>query len=255
MRKCGRIIFEHVRFQVNKSKRSGAALSDNLGPPYIQAFEFSFRWKNWNWKDEIRTSKANEAHHECIDLCKFNVIFATLASPIDTSVIRRMEKTQILEESGFAHVYDKALYHKGYKKTGNLRWANRTRLRTRFTAYKNLERSFNNLRDDILVLSSIVFDESWSSNSWLREASVSYQFFHPNLLSSHKYFAFFGGWMKSAAPSWFLVCSKNVRRSWDNPLVEILENKPLFFWNIYFFNCLSYLFSIRFWVEKGKKLF
>ena len=80
-----------------------------------------------NWKDVIRTSKANEAHHECIDLCQSNGIFATLASPIDTSVIRRMEKTQILEESGSAHVYDK-----GYKKTGNLRWANRTRLRTRF---------------------------------------------------------------------------------------------------------------------------
>ena len=52
-------------------------------------------------------SKANEAHNECIDWCQSTGIFATLASPIDTSVIRRMEKTKILDESRFAHVYDK----------------------------------------------------------------------------------------------------------------------------------------------------
>ena len=62
-------------------------------------------------KEEIRTSKANKAHHDCIYLCQSTGIFATLASPIDTSVIRRMEKSQILVKSGFAHVYDK-----GYKK-------------------------------------------------------------------------------------------------------------------------------------------
>ena len=39
-------------------------------------------------------------------MCKSTGIFATLASPIDTMAIRQMEKTPILEENGFDHVYE-----------------------------------------------------------------------------------------------------------------------------------------------------
>ena len=39
-------------------------------------------------------------------MCKSTGIFATLASPIDTRAIRQMEKTPILEENGFGHVYE-----------------------------------------------------------------------------------------------------------------------------------------------------
>ena len=42
----------------------------------------------------------------CIDMCKSTGIFATLASPIDTRVIRQMDKTPILEENRFDHIYE-----------------------------------------------------------------------------------------------------------------------------------------------------